>query len=120
MIFLTVALNAKRLESFEHSVDQALGRWLNREVFIEEFLELLKINLDFESRELVLESCGERLDTFCIELRLEVFYLLVRWKVFHGSFLAALHDVCSLGSKGCFSTHIILGNFIYIIILFLD
>jgi hypothetical protein len=105
VIFLTVAVNAKRLKSFEHCVDQALGRWFNREVFIEEFLELLKIDLDFERRKLVLESSGERLDAFCIELRLEVFYLLVRWKVFHGSFLAAFYDVCSLGCKRCFSTH---------------
>ena len=113
MIFLTVAVDAKRLKSFEHCVDQALGRWFNREVFIEEFLELLKIDLDFEGRKLVLESGGERLDTFGIELRLEVLYLLVRRKVFHGSFLAALHDICSLGCKCCFSTHDILGFYLY-------
>lgn len=113
MVFLAVAVNAKRLKSFKHGVDQALGRWLNGEVFIEEFLELLKIDLDFESRKLVLESSGERLDAFRIELRLEVLYLLVRRKVFHGSFLAAFNDVCSLGCKRCFSTHNVLGFYLY-------
>lgn len=34
VIFLTVAVDAKRLEPFKHGVDQAFGRWFDRKVLI--------------------------------------------------------------------------------------
>ena len=101
-----MAVNAKRLESLKHSMDQALSRWLDLEVLIQKFLELLEINLDFEGRKLVLESCGERLDAISIELRLKVFNLLFRWHVLHTSGLrVTFYDVCSLAGKRCLSIH---------------